>query len=247
MQSKPKNTQQIIRTLKLFLENPLTLWILGSFAVILALIFCIPVLIHNCNQDNATFLTQIPTITENTTLSLPTIDKTDIWKTNIDNNLVETLYEKANSLATSTMQDARLSRFDFMVTPYLSNSKIRIYFYFYSELLDKELTYVVDDRLALYLKNDISGSDIEIKTTFTTLPWMITPDWFSLVEKPQEEISTLSDDSNTGYLIVAYTSQEPLWKLRIMEGMTQTFCEYTWDVKGNLLSSHGFYPLEWLN
>jgi hypothetical protein len=212
--------------MKRFFSNP---WRLGiSIVVVLAigLVFGIPATVNIWQPE------QEPTTSDNTPANMLTVDETDMWKLNINNALLDKLYEEAYNLAILDIQDAKLSEFDIDVFPYSTTSKVRITYCFYSNEAERELDYVFNDRLNISLERDISGIAIVNRVTFESLPWLTTQEWMSTIKKACENVGPLTPDDHTGYLVWVVNSPKLTWHINISDSVNWHWTLFAWDGQG---------------
>jgi hypothetical protein len=213
--------------MKKFFSNPW--WLVISISVVLAigLVFGIPAIVNIWQPE------QEPATSDNTPANMLTVDEKDFWKLNINDTLLNKLYEEAYDLVIEDIPDAKLSEFDIDVFPYSTTSKVRITYCFYSSEADRELDYVFNDELKISLERDISGITIVNKVTFESFPWLTNHEWMSTIRKACENVGPLTPDDHTGYLVWVVNSPKLNWHININDSVNWHWTLFSWDGQGD--------------
>jgi hypothetical protein len=204
-------------------------WLAISIIIALAigLVYGIPAIINMWQTE------QKPTTSDNTTVNTLTVDEKDFWKLNLNDALLNKLYEEAHNVAILDIPDAKLSEFDIDVFPYSPISKVRITYCFYSNSADRERDYVFSDKLKISLERDISGIEIVNRVTFESFPWITTQEWMSSIRKACEKIGSLTPDYATGYLVWVVNWPKLTWHININDSVNWHWTLFNWYGQGD--------------
>ncbi len=170
---------------------------------------------------------------DNTTGNALTVNEKYMWNLNINDALLDKLYEEAYNLAVLEIQDPKLSEFDIDVFPYSPSSKVKITYCFYSQLADRELDYVFYDNLRMILERDISGVSIVNRVTFDTHPWKTADGWELCIKKACKRIGPLTPDSHTGYLVWVVNQPKLTWHININDSVNWHWTLFEWNGQGD--------------
>jgi hypothetical protein len=158
-----------------------------------------------------------------------------MWNLNLNEFLLNTLYEQAYNLAVLEIPDAALCEFAIDVMPYSPSSKVRITYCFYSASADRELDYFFNDKLEINLERDISGTTIVNKVTFESLPWVTIEDWKLPIKTACEIVGPLTPGLATGYLVWVTNSPKLTWHINIGDRVNWHWTLFKWYGQGDLV------------
>ncbi len=217
--------------MKKYFSNPWRLGIGIVIPIVIGLVVGVPAVI-NVWQTADNSWEQESITSDNTTINTLTVDEESFWKLNINNALLNKLYEEAYNVAILDIPDAKLSEFDIDVFPYSPASKVKITYCFYSNGSDREVDYVFDDKLNISLERDISGIAIVNKVTFESFPWITTQEWMSFIKTACEKIGPLAPDYHTGYLVWVVAWPKTTWHININDSINWHWTLFKWDGQG---------------
>ena len=163
-------------------------------------------------------------------------DTQDITKLNIDDNLLDQIYEQAHTQAINTYHDAKLSIFTIQVFPFQRiGANVTIYLDFYSKWADKTCTFRYSDfqpQVEHSTPDKRAKSDYDRKV-FENMPWKESPQWMQFLKRVYVKITPISPSTKTYYHLTARAySQEAPWKVTFEDGFSGEEHPYVWNGKG---------------
>jgi len=159
-------------------------------------------------------------------------DSRHITKLNIDDNLLDRIYEQAHRTAIDLYHDAQLSHFTIQVYPYTKPPSVNIYLDFYSKWANKicKFQYVgLRDELR-HTTPDKSARTSSEKNVFDALPWKASPQWMQFLHRAYVKIRPLPSVEGTRYHLLADPSIS--WSLCFDDGLSGKEYRFEWDGKG---------------
>lgn len=157
---------------------------------------------------------------------------TDITRVDIDNALVDSLYEVTSQKATEIYNDAQLSGFAIQVFPFRSD--VYIYLDFYSKWANKKCSfqYSCNSKKIRHITPDEPQRFNRDKIVFKTLPWKKNPNWKQIIKKTYVRIGPLHPAEKTDYHLHAYPLEDIIWSISYKDGLTGNVYSFKWDGKG---------------
>jgi hypothetical protein len=192
---------------------------------------------RNLQEGKAETVTATRQGTELTSVNqlAPLPNEAQITKLNIDNSLLDEIYEQAQRKAIDIFHDARFSYFTIQVHPYEKLGHANICLTFYSQWANKLCEFVSYDRnqQAKHVPPDKRAIGILGKQAFITIPWKESPQWLQFIERAYARIEPLTPARNTRYHLSAYLSSDVLgWSLGFEDGFSGREHRFTWNGKG---------------
>jgi len=160
-------------------------------------------------------------------------DNAQITQLNIDESLLDQIYEQARHKATDIYHDAQLSRFSIQAFPFHKvGAKVTIYLNFYSKWADKICTFRYSD---VFPKVEHSPPDRRPKfdsdrEVFTTLPWKESPQWMQFLNRAYAKIGPLASSLGTCYHLFANPPTH--WHLDFEDGFSGNEYAFEWNGRG---------------
>jgi len=160
-------------------------------------------------------------------------DNTQITKLNIDDSLLDKIYEQAQRIAIDLYHDALLSRFSIQVFPYFKyGASVNIYLGFYSKWAEKicAFQYVGSSEELKHITPDKDAESDFNKIVFATLPWKTNPQWMQFLDRAYIKIRPLSSAEETCYhlQISPFTG----WQLNFEDGFSGKEYTFKWNGEG---------------
>lgn len=172
---------------------------------------------------------------EETPKSVLLPDDTQITKLNIDNSLLDQIYEQAHRKATDIYHDAQLSEFCIQVFPFLEvGAKVAIYLDFYSKWADKRCRFMYSDtspQVKHMPPNERPKFDFD-REVLTTLPWKTSPQWIHVLNRAYAKIGPFAPASMTRYSLRTHPSRKTEWYLIFNDRFSGNEYEFEWDGMG---------------
>jgi hypothetical protein len=159
-------------------------------------------------------------------------DSRHVTKLNIDDELLDRIYEQARQTAINLHDEAQLSGFTIQVYPYRSPPSVAIYLDFYSKWTDKicEFQYSDLDSELRHTPPDKSPRIDSDKNVFDALPWKTSPQWKQFLHRAYTKIRPLPPVKETCYHLSASPSWH--WNLRFDDGLSGKEYSFEWKGKG---------------
>jgi hypothetical protein len=160
-------------------------------------------------------------------------DSTDIMKLNINEELLDQIYEQARSQAVGIHHDAKLSSFMIQVFPF--QKVVSIFMDFYSKWTDRTYTFKYSD-FELQVKHvipDKFAKNDYTRKVFSNLPWKESPQWMQFLNMAYVRIKPIQPAARTYYYLLAraYSKNAP-WILTFEDGFTGKDYVFEWNGKG---------------
>jgi hypothetical protein len=158
-------------------------------------------------------------------------DNSKITKLNIDNRLLDEIYEQAHRQAVEIYPDAQLSRLSIQVFPFQKTGKVTIYLYFYSKWADKASCFRYPDT-SLQVEHstpDRPAKDDYEREILTTLPWKVSPQWMQFLDRVYAKIGPFASAIGTNYHLMAFPTY---WHLEFDDGFSGNIYKFEWDGRG---------------
>jgi hypothetical protein len=161
----------------------------------------------------------------------------DIIKLNVDDSLLDMIYEKAHSEAIGKYHDAQLSGFVIQAFPFIEvGSRVTVYLYFFSKWADKTCHFAYSDTFpqVKHMPPDNRPKfDID-REIFTTLPWKKSPQWMQFLRRCYARIGPFAPADMTYYHLSAYpkTNREIFWKLSFSDAFSGEEHMFEWNGQG---------------
>jgi len=161
------------------------------------------------------------------------LDNTQITKLNVNDSLLDKIYEQAQRIAIDLYHDAQLSSFTIQVYPYeKTGPQVNIYMDFYSKWADKicgfqhrgsseQLKHITPD------KAPISNSE---RIVSATLLWKTCPQWMQFLDRAYIKIKPLTPNEKTSYHLRATSPTD--WYLNFEDGFSGKEHSFRWNGKG---------------
>jgi hypothetical protein len=162
-------------------------------------------------------------------------DITKITRLNIDDRLLDQIYEEVHRRAINIYHDAQLSYFTIQVFPFqLSGTSVNIYLNFYSKWADKICKFAYHDPSGQldHMPPDKRPTFDSFKRSFTTLPWKESPQWMEFLNRVYAKIGPLSSASGTFYHLSAEPNQKIRWTVSFEDGFSGNEYSFRWNGKG---------------
>lgn len=162
-------------------------------------------------------------------------ENANITKLNIDDNLLDSIYEQAHRKAIDIYHDAQLSGFTIQVFPFReAGSKVTIYLDFYSKWADKICVFRYSD---IFPQVEHGPPDKRPKSdsrreVFTTLPWKKSPQWKRFLNRVFAKIGPFAPASRTMYHLRAHPSKKTYWSLSFDDGFSGNEYSFEWNGRG---------------
>jgi len=162
------------------------------------------------------------------------LDSTNITKLNIDDSLLDSIYEQAHRKAVQIYHDAQLSQFTIQVFPFAEiGSRVNIYLDFYSKWADKRCTFRYDKVTPQveHCPPDKSPKYDSFREVFTSLPWKESPHWRQILNRVYAKIGPFAPANMTVYYLKTWTPR-PHWHLSFTDNFSGNDYAFVWDGKG---------------
>lgn len=162
-------------------------------------------------------------------------ENANITKLNIDNNLLDAIYEKAHRKATDIYDDAQLSRFSIQVFPFQEvGSRVGIYLTFHSKWADKMCRFAYSEffRQVEHSSPDKPPYFDSDREVFTTLPWKTSPQWKQLLHRVYAKIGPFAPAEMTVYYVRAYPTRETYWDFSFKDNFSGKEYSFEWNGRG---------------
>jgi len=162
-------------------------------------------------------------------------DITKITRLNINDRLLDQIYEEAHRRAINVYHDAQLSHFTIQVLPFqLSRPSVNIYLIFYSKWAGKVCEFAYHDSSGQldHMPPDKRPIIDSYKRSFTTLPWKESPQWMEFLNRVYAKIGPLSSASQTCYHLSAEPNQKIRWAAHFEDGFSGNEYSFRWNGKG---------------
>lgn len=162
-------------------------------------------------------------------------DTADITKLNIDDSLLDKIYEQAHREATNRYHDAQFSGFTIQVFPFEEvGGKVNIYLKFYSKWADKICGFVYSDDFpqVKYTPPDKRPKFDSQREVFTTLPWKKSPQWMQFLKRAFAKIGPFAPTSMTRYHLRAIPNRETYWSLTFEDAFAGNEYNFRWNGRG---------------
>lgn len=159
-------------------------------------------------------------------------DNTHITKLNIDDELLDRIYDQARRTAIGLYHDAKLSDFTIQVIPYERPASVAIYLNFYSKWADKLCRFQYSDLISKLKHSlpDKSPESIFFRNVFDALPWKTSPQWTQFLDRAYTKIRPLPPVKGTCYHLSA--SPPMGWDLTFDDGLSGKSYRFKWNGKG---------------
>jgi hypothetical protein len=161
-------------------------------------------------------------------------DTTEVTKLEMDDVLLDKIYEQARSEAVKTYDDAGLSSFSIQVYPFESGRpSVYIYFVFYSKWANKICDFQYSDltsSLKHYTPDKRAKTDV-YRRVFSTLPWKTSPQFLRALKLAYDKIKPLPSVKGTSYLFFRLASQDH-WSLKFEDGTSGEEYSFSWNGQG---------------
>jgi len=166
--------------------------------------------------------------------SEPLVDSAQITKLNVDDNLLDQIYEQAHREVINIYHDAQLSWFCIQVFPFGERNRVNIYLDFYAKWANKVCKFASNDcvRQVKHLSPDKRPFLGQGREVFTVLPWKEFPQWMQFIERAYAKIEPLTPAKGTLYQLMAYPTIDMRWRLSFEDGFSGTEHAFTWNGKG---------------
>ncbi len=172
---------------------------------------------------------------------LPNINSPD--KLNIDNSLIDNVYDKALKMAVSIFSDSELSMFSIMVDPYNAlcpesgeQPHVLISYYFYSKNAKKTCLIMFDETDGLRHKTpDEDARYIHEISAFSKVPWKGS-NWQEFIIKAFEREKPISENSYYNLIVIPFDKKLP-WSIVFHDTFNGSRHSYDWNGKGKDLKS----------
>lgn len=159
----------------------------------------------------------------------------EITDLNVDNILLDEIYEQARKQAVEIYSDALLSKFTIQVFPYCeAGAKVIIYMDFFSKFADKTSSFRYADifpSVEHTPPNRRAKSDYD-REVFATLPWKASPHWSEFLKRAYKVKGPFVRCTKTMYHLIAYAYDKPNWSLIFNDEFTGDKHDVNWDGKG---------------
>lgn len=163
------------------------------------------------------------------------LDKKEITKLDIDNDLLDQIYEQACSYALRIYYDAQLSSFVILSFPFQEvGANVTIYFDFYSKWADKICTFRYSDAFPQveHSMPDRPAKNDYYKKVYANLPWKESPQWIHFLKRAYVKIGPLTPALKTYYHFATYAYSSPRWSVKFTDGFSGKEYKFEWDGKG---------------
>jgi hypothetical protein len=144
-------------------------------------------------------------------------------------NLYKATHKKAKK---EGYHDATLSRFSILVNPFSDDTRVCIFFEFYSKLTGRSYSFMIRDVDGIIdhnLPDRIAPSNTYV---FQELPWKTSKDWISALKKAYLKAGKFSKSSkNAQYHISASPYGKDLWRVKFDDMQTGNTPTYDWSGK----------------
>jgi len=172
-------------------------------------------------------------------------DNTEITKLNIDDSLLDEIYEKAQREAIKIYRDAQLSGFSVQVLPFGKAGRpiVNVYYDFYSKWADRICHFQFSElshSLKHYLPNKRPIADLDTEA-FANLPWKTSPHWMQFLSRSYDRIKPLPPVEDTCYNLYAKPTQQTYWIAVFQNGLSGDEHSFEWD--GRRLDENGIKQL----
>lgn len=162
-------------------------------------------------------------------------DTADITKLNIDDSLLDKIYEQAHRKATNRYHDAQFSGFTIQVFPFAEvSAKVTIYLDFYAKWADKICHFRYSDvsPQVKYAPPDRRPKFDSQRVVFTTLPWKKSPKWMQFLKRTYAKIGPFAPATMTSYHLRAFPSRKTYWTLSFSDNFSGNEYEFEWNGRG---------------
>jgi hypothetical protein len=159
-------------------------------------------------------------------------ENANITKLNIDDNLLDAIYEQAHRKAIDIYHDAQLSRFTIQVFPFYEvGTRVNIYLTFHSKWADKTCRFMYSDAFpqVKHMPPDKRPKFDSGREIFTALPWKKSPQWKQFLERVYAKIGPVTRANGTVYHLTAYPSY---WHLGFDDGFAGNEYSFKWNGRG---------------
>ncbi len=159
----------------------------------------------------------------------------DITKLNIDDSLLDPIYEQDHRKAVDIYHDAQLSGFSIQVYPFLRiKNRVNIYLKFYSKWADKMYTFVYSETSPQveHSPPDRRPKFDSYKETFTTLPWKESPRWLQFLKRVYNKIGRFATAFGTYYILSADPGLKMLWHIKFNDDFSGNEYSFEWNGMG---------------
>jgi len=162
-------------------------------------------------------------------------ENANITKLNIDDNLLDAIYEQAHRKAIDIYHDAQLLGFSIQVYPFNRiGTRVNIYLIFYSNWADKmcRFRYREDTPQVKHSgpdKRPKVGSEREV---FTTLPWKKCSQWKQFLHRVYAKIGPFAPAIGTVYHLWAHPTQKTHWLLSFNDNFSGNEYLFEWNGRG---------------
>jgi len=160
-------------------------------------------------------------------------DNTQITKLNINDSLLDKIYEQAQRIAIDLYHDAQLSYFAIQVFPYDKHgASVNIYLDFYSKWTDKICGFQYSDLSEdlRHITPDKSPMVDFQRSVFAALPWKTSPQWMQFLNRTYAKIRPLPPAEGTCYHLSVSTSTD--WNLKFEDGFSGKEYKFKWNGRG---------------
>jgi hypothetical protein len=163
-------------------------------------------------------------------------DNTEITKLNVNEELLDEIYEQAYSQVIETYHDAKLSHLAIQVFPFREFfPNINIYFTFYSKSANKNAKFRYSE-FQSQVEHITPDKRVRIdydREVFADLPWKESPEWTQFLKRAYVRLNPISPNENSNYNISARAySQDFPWTVTFEDGYSGEESRVYWNGKG---------------
>jgi len=162
-------------------------------------------------------------------------ENTEITNLNVDNKLLDEIYEQANRKAIEMYPDALFTCFTVQVHPFVSmGSKVNIYMHFFSKFSKKTCSFSYTEIFPTVEHNlpDRPERNVSEIVALTTLPWGASPHWIQFLRRAIHSKGPFAPSLKTCYHLTANSALSPIWHLSVSDGFNGNEYAFSWDGKG---------------
>ena len=162
-------------------------------------------------------------------------DNADITKLNVNDSLLDSIYEQAHRKAIDIYHDAQLSGFCIQVYPFFeTGNKVNIYLDFYSKWADRLCGFRYSDvsPQVEHLPPDKRPKFDSERETFTTLPWKKSPQWMHFLKRVYAKIGPFARAIGTNYHLRAFPSRKIHWHVSFDDEFSGNEYAFEWNGRG---------------